>query len=35
VHRWSVEGGFLSVDGDQVTVVVDAAEAVASGTSGR
>lgn len=35
VHRWTVEGGFLSVDGDQVTVVVDAAEAVASGTSGR
>jgi F-type H+-transporting ATPase subunit epsilon len=35
VHRWTVEGGFLSVDGDQVTVVVDAAEAVAAGTSGR
>jgi F-type H+-transporting ATPase subunit epsilon len=33
VHRWSVEGGFLSVDADQVTVVVDAAQTVASGTS--
>ncbi len=35
VHRWTVEGGFLSVDDDQVTVVVDAAEPVASGTSAR
>ncbi|GHS88044.1 F0F1 ATP synthase subunit epsilon [Cellulomonas hominis] len=26
VQRWVVEGGFLSVDDDQVTVVVDAAE---------
>jgi F-type H+-transporting ATPase subunit epsilon len=29
VHRWHVDGGFLSVDSDQVTVVVDAAKAVA------
>jgi F-type H+-transporting ATPase subunit epsilon len=33
VHRWTVEGGFLSVDGDQVTVVVDSAEAATAGTS--
>lgn len=24
--RWSVDGGFLSVDSDQVTIVVDAAQ---------
>ncbi|HEY0186393.1 MAG TPA: F0F1 ATP synthase subunit epsilon [Cellulomonas sp.] len=30
VHRWAVEGGFLSVDDDQVTVVVDAAEATST-----
>lgn len=30
-RRWVVDGGFLSVDDDQVTVVVDAAEAAASG----
>lgn len=35
VHRWTVEGGFLSVDGDQVTVVVDAAEAATAGSSAR
>ncbi len=28
VRRWVVDGGFLSVDSDQVTVVVDAARAV-------
>ncbi|GIG30238.1 F0F1 ATP synthase subunit epsilon [Cellulomonas marina] len=28
-QRWTVEGGFLSVDSDQVTVVVDAARPVA------
>jgi len=33
VHRWRVEGGFLSVDDDQVTVVVDAAETVAAGSA--
>jgi F-type H+-transporting ATPase subunit epsilon len=27
VLRWTVEGGFLSVDSDQVTVVVDSVEA--------
>lgn len=34
VHRWTVSGGFLSVDDDQVTIVVDAAE-VSSAASGR
>ena len=29
--RWTVDGGFLSVDSDQVTVVVDAARS-ATGT---
>jgi F-type H+-transporting ATPase subunit epsilon len=33
VHRWTVEGGFLSVDDDQVTVVVDAAETVPAGST--
>lgn len=28
VRRWTVDGGFLSVDSDQVTVVVDDARAV-------
>ncbi|WP_129338458.1 F0F1 ATP synthase subunit epsilon [Cellulomonas endophytica] len=28
-ERWTVEGGFLSVDSDHVTVVVDAATPVA------
>lgn len=28
VRRWRVDGGFLSVDSDQVTVVVDDAKAV-------
>jgi F-type H+-transporting ATPase subunit epsilon len=32
VLRWTVDGGFLSVDSDQVTVVVDSVEA-ATGTS--
>jgi len=27
VMRWRVDGGFLSVDSDQVTVAVDAARA--------
>jgi F-type H+-transporting ATPase subunit epsilon len=26
--RWAVDGGFLSVDSDQVTIVVDDAESV-------
>ncbi len=30
VVRWTVDGGFLSVDEDQVTVVVDAAEVSAA-----
>ncbi len=29
VRRWAVDGGFLSVDSDQVTVVVEAARAAA------
>lgn len=29
--RWIVEGGFLSVDADQVTVVVDSVEQVSGG----
>jgi F-type H+-transporting ATPase subunit beta len=35
VHRWTVEGGFLSVDEDQVTVVVDAVEPAASDAATR
>ncbi|MFI2753549.1 F0F1 ATP synthase subunit epsilon [Cellulomonas sp. P22] len=30
--RWVVEGGFLSVDSDQVTVVVDSVEQVSGAT---
>ena len=32
VLRWHVEGGFLSVDSDQVTVVVDSVEAATTPT---
>jgi F-type H+-transporting ATPase subunit epsilon len=35
VHRWTVEGGFLSVDEDQVTDVVDAVEPAASDAATR
>ena len=34
VLRWTVEGGFLSVDSDRVTVVVDSVEAT-TGTAAR
>lgn len=30
--RWSVDGGFFSVDSDQVTIVVDEAHAVSGST---
>jgi len=33
VLRWIVEGGFLSVDSDQVTVVVDSFEATTGPTA--
>jgi F-type H+-transporting ATPase subunit epsilon len=31
--RWTVDGGFLSVDSDQVTVVVDSVEAATDTTA--
>ncbi len=34
-HRWAVEGGFLSVDADQVTIVVDSAESTTTGGTTR
>ena len=34
VLRWAVAGGFMSVDSDQVTVVVDSVEAT-TGTAAR
>lgn len=34
-QHWAVEGGFLSVDADQVTIVVDSAEATTAGGTAR
>lgn len=34
VMRWRVAGGFMSVDGDRVTVVVDSVSRSASGSAG-
>ena len=34
VMRWHVDGGFMSVDGDRVTVVVDSARSSAGGAAG-
>lgn len=33
ILRWRVEGGFISVDSNTVTVVVDSAQGVAAGRS--